>query len=808
MKVFMAAALTLLCCFISSFTAHADDAAYEAELARQWKLMPRVPSVLSYPAPDAWSVYGMGPTPKLSVSEGGIGNKALRLKIKAATPNPWDIGVLASTRVDVSKGDVVVAAFWARNNALKKDTDETLLPAHLQDANEPYAQFGTAKARLTSKWKVHYVYGTAPRNFKKGTMNLALHVGDKRQTLELGPVYLWSLGPGAIDAEDLPWESPGENPSLQTPVAKLVSTPTPPENLSADLASDLEDIRAMVPHKAVLLNQPDVSVANSFGEDQAGRHVNDSGVPGGRAFEVKVSRPGLNSWSAGINWPMHTGISKGDTVLLAYWARAVEVHNEAQTGNISAARVQQSGEPYDSGANQSASLDKTWRLYYAQGRSRSKIDPGGAGISFHLGLAKQTIRVGPAYVLNYGPNVDPKILPRTQLTYEGMEGDAEWRSGALANIDKYRKANLKVQVLDASGGPAANAQVDIKMTKHAFNFGTFVGHEFVTGDGKKNETYHQTFDDNFNTATAPLYWQDWGWNGGFAKNYRTTAKYLHDHKIAWRGHPIIWPGESYMPTNIKSAQGNPRKQRQMVLDHVRDVMGFVKGLNPIAVDMVNEVRTNRYFSEQGDTDLINDAFKLAHEIAPDIPLFVNDYGILNSGGLNLKSIEFYHDWIQKAQRENVPLGGIGFQAHFGAGLTPPARVIEILGEFAQYDLPLHITEFDVDTLDAAVQAAYTRDFLIAAFSQPQVDAFIIWGWWEGDHWKSSAAMLNKDWSERPNYASWRDLVYGDWWTTETVTTDENGMAEVRAFKGDYEISVNGKTVPYILTSDSFVSVTP
>ena len=807
MRAVLAVCLSLVLCCIGPFPASADDAAYEAELARQWTLMPRAPKVLRYPSPDGWQVYGISPTPQLRSSQDVIGGKALRVKVKSVTPNVWDIGVLAPSQVKVSKGDVVVGAFWARSVNGQKNAKGITIPARLQMTGEPYTGLGSIDAALTTEWNVYYVHGTAHKDLQEGAMNLSLQVGGGRQTLELGPVILWSLGPGAIDASELPQNISPEVNVVHPEIKQNTSRRFPDIRSSPELLADLNKVRSLIPHEAVLLNNPNVSVANSFGDDQRGRHVNDQNVIGGKAFEVDVGSAGLNSWSAGVNWPTHTGIEKGDTVLLAYWARAVDVHNEAQTGNISAARVQQSKEPYDSAADQAASLDKKWRLYYAQGRSETRIEPGNSGISFHLGLAKQTVRIGPAYVLNYGSEVNPKILPRTRLTYEGMEADAPWRQLALANIEKYRKANLNIKVVDAAGAPVANAKVNVKMTNHNFNFGTFVGHKFVEKNDKKDGTYHKSFHANFNLATAPLYWQDWGWNGNLADNYRATVKYLHNNGIRWRGHPIVWPGETYMPSNTKDQKGDPAKQREMVLAHVRDVMSFVKNYDPIAVDMVNEVRVNQYFTEQGDADLIRDAFHLAHEIAPDIPLFVNDYGILNSGGLNHKSIEFYHDWIKKMRRDNVPLGGIGFQAHFGAGLTPPARVIEILNGFGKYGLPLHITEFDIDTLDVDAQAAYTRDMLIAAFSQPQMEAFVVWGWWEGDHWKSAAAMLNKDWSKKPNYKAWRDLVYGEWWTDETVFTDENGSVNIKSFKGNYEISSGGKTITYQLITDSVLSLT-
>jgi GH35 family endo-1,4-beta-xylanase len=288
--------------------------------------------------------------------------------------------------------------------------------------------------------------------------------------------------------------------------------------------------------------------------------------------------------------------------------------------------------------------------------------------------------------------------------------------------------------------------------------------------------------------------------------YRNSIKFAHEQGIKWRAHPIIWPGEDYMPSRILVQKGKPKKQREMVLSHVKEVMSFVASHNPIAIDLVNEVRVNQYFKENGNPDLVEEVFRLAHDIAPDVPLYVNDYAILNNGGLNKNSIEFYHNWIKEMQGKNVPLGGIGFQGHFGAGLTPPQRVMDILGGFSKYGLPLQITEFDVETYDEEAQAAYTRDILMAAFSEPALNAFIVWGWWEGDHWKKPAAMLREDWSEKLNFKAWRKAVYSDWWTREQGMTDSNGELTIRGFKGDYQIRVGTKVMNATLDDAETVAV--
>ena len=67
---------------------------------------------------------------------------------------------------------------------------------------------------------------------------------------------------------------------------------------------------------------------------------------------------------------------------------------------------------------------------------------------------------------------------------------------------------------------------------------------------------------------------------------------------------------------------------------------------------------------------------------------------------------------------------------------------------------------------------------------------MMWGFWEGRHWRPRAAMFRKDWSPKPNAAAFTDLVFKKWWTDETAITDADGAIALRGFKGDYVIDVS------------------
>lgn len=79
------------------------------------------------------------------------------------------------------------------------------------------------------------------------------------------------------------------------------------------------------------------------------------------------------------------------------------------------------------------------------------------------------------------------------------------------------------------------------------------------------------------------------------------------------------------------------------------------------------------------------------------------------------------------------------------------------------------------------------DFMTISFSHPSVDAFIIWGFWEGAHWRANegGAIIRRDWSLRPAAEAFDRLVNRTWRTNTTVKTGRTGQIGVSAFYGGY-----------------------
>lgn len=393
--------------------------------------------------------------------------------------------------------------------------------------------------------------------------------------------------------------------------------------------------------------------------------------------------------------------------------------------------------------------------------------------------------------------------------YPGMEPDAPWRAEAATRIDANRKANMRVNVTDAFGNPITGANVSINMTKHEFGFGTAVRSRLLYDtDPAVNTNYKNKLEELFNIVVTEnnLKWANWPEDGNSywtQQGAENAVDWLNARGIEVRGHNLAWPGYDNVSGSAQAildsgslSSGQQQQLRDLISAHIADIAGRFAGQLE-SWDVINEPRSNHDIMDalsEGDLAMV-DWFQQALSADPSAKRYINDFGILNSGGAtNTTNQQDYIDRIQFLIGNNAPIDGIGFQSHFREGtLTGPEQLWEIVDRFSEFGLEMKITEFDFETTNEALQAAYTRDFLTAMFAHEDIDDILHWGFWEGEHWRPDAALFRNDWSIKPNGQAFLDLVFGDWWTEENLLSQIDGLAEIRGFKGDYEVivSVNG-----------------
>lgn len=529
---------------------------------------------------------------------------------------------------------------------------------------------------------------------------------------------------------------------------------------------------------------------------------------GGGVYSVKVSERARFVWDVGMNARTAVDLAEGDVVALEFVA---EGRGGLTSEGLVNVVLERSERPHDKSMDWTVSVGPVAKRYVMPFTTHRAFRAGAAQLSIRFGDTPQTLTIRDLRLVSYGKRVKLSDLPVTRLTYPGMEADAAWRTAAAERIEKLRKAELVVKVVDEAGRPVEGAEVKVEMTRHAFRWGTCVPAARLFSTEADDAKFREVLLANFNYVTLE---NDLKW-GEFRRNpERAVAgvNWLRKRGMEVRGHNLIWPGwkdahffpreysEKYLEMKKTDPDGAKAWLRKVCAERVVSGAAAVKG-KVVDWDVVNEPYANHDVMDELGWEVMGEWFRLAKETDPAARLFLNDYGILEGGGRDVAHIDHFFQTIKTLKDSGAPIDGIGIQGHWGSQLTDPEVMLKILDRYATLELPIQITEFDVNIADEATQAAFTRDAMTVLFSHPSVDAFVMWGFWEKSHWMPKGAMLRPDWSEKPNYRVWRELVHGAWWTRETVKTDARGEARVRGFKGTYTVTAGGKKLEGVTLAD-------
>lgn len=157
------------------------------------------------------------------------------------------------------------------------------------------------------------------------------------------------------------------------------------------------------------INKPSTAW-NVYGPSQTNAPVKDKTVQGGSGVRVQVNTATPDKpWDSGAGQGVNGKITKGDVITIAFWAKAEPVDGGPATANISSVRVQQAAEPWGGIVEGKVAVTGEWQIYTVSGRASMDAEKGGAAVSLHLGSAKQTVVLGPLFVLDFGPNYDPSM---------------------------------------------------------------------------------------------------------------------------------------------------------------------------------------------------------------------------------------------------------------------------------------------------------------------------------------------------------------------------------------------------------------
>ncbi len=375
--------------------------------------------------------------------------------------------------------------------------------------------------------------------------------------------------------------------------------------------------------------------------------------------------------------------------------------------------------------------------------------------------------------------------------------DRELLAGASERIERYRKGQVVVKVLNRQGRPIPNATLTIEQNRHAFLFGCNIFPLFDY-QGEQHERYAKQFADLFNYATLPFYWGAYEPEQGRPQpeQNRRIARWCQTNRITTKGHPLVWH-EVYP----RWAPNDRDAVKPLLRARVRSIVAQFAGLidtwdvvNEATVAMQFENGIGDWVKRDGALAMVQECLAWAREANPKAFLLYNDYNL---------SPEF-EQLVEELVKRNAPMDAIGIQSHMHTGEWSLKRVWEVCETYGKFGKPLHFTEvtilsgahgwqlprpWNTTPEGEARQKDYGEKFYTLLFSHPAVQAITWWDFMDGGWQGAPAGLLRADLTPKPLYERLKQLIKQNWWTKTTLRTDRQGTARFRGFLGDYQVKV-------------------
>ncbi len=398
---------------------------------------------------------------------------------------------------------------------------------------------------------------------------------------------------------------------------------------------------------------------------------------------------------------------------------------------------------------------------------------------------------------------------------------------AREGIELFRKGDLTVRVLDGQGNPIPNAWVSVQQQRHDFRFGFFD----MYSDADRS-VWEKAYSDGFNFFTAGFYW-----SSSESENDQYDWEML-DHEVGIldmneigfevKGHPLIWFYDLIMPSYTIPL--THEELRAEVTEHVDAMVSHYS--NTIhAWDVINEAHghpASGNMTRQQITDITREAVDQVHNLDPDATTIVN--AAFDFYGQSIGYERFVPDhepyfalptpqYFEDLLSESVDFDVIGQQLYNGGCVTlfydlgiydeptpvptfDLATLRRMFARLSEVGLPIHLTEQAVSSQMAEEcgdigywrspwtknqQAEYLEAYYTLTFGTQAIQAVTWWDMTDESSFIKNGGLYNEDGEPKEAYHRLTGLIE-QWTTDESGVTNSSGIANFRAFGGQYVIS--------------------
>jgi GH35 family endo-1,4-beta-xylanase len=370
-------------------------------------------------------------------------------------------------------------------------------------------------------------------------------------------------------------------------------------------------------------------------------------------------------------------------------------------------------------------------------------------------------------------------------------------------IEAIRKGDLNLRILQG-GIPVQNSAFEIRLRKHAFEFG------LTTGEGNKSSPEVMDFYRSFNSFTVKGYWNE-RWHQPIEKEEGKRIYSGMDDELAFaetyglkpKGHPLIWTVPKALPDWLLKYPKEVRLQK--MLDHAGDLVNRYKS-RIHSWDLCNEFLWEPSLNHTEERvwphlesipeilTYLEPAIRHIRKQDPTAHLVLNEYGLEKDYRKEVsakRQRERFLELIAEMKKRGCEPDAIGTQCHVAEPFTMK-EIQTTLDELASSGLPVQVTEFwarsknaDSSDKDASPETnAYIRNAYTLAFGHPAVEHFTYWG----------GGMCYPKGELNSRGKSLHNLIGTVWKSQKKLETSAKGEFSARVFFGEYSLMKEGKEI--------------
>ena len=128
----------------------------------------------------------------------------------------------------------------------------------------------------------------------------------------------------------------------------------------------------------------------------------DATVQGEKSLRIAVPGKSDEAWSVAASTAITKPVKAGDELVLAFWARLEKGEKGATSASLPYNAVQLAAAPYTALFTGPVTIGPEWKLHELRGKADRDYAAGELNVSIHLATAKQTVDLGPIFVVNLG----------------------------------------------------------------------------------------------------------------------------------------------------------------------------------------------------------------------------------------------------------------------------------------------------------------------------------------------------------------------------------------------------------------------